>query len=215
MNHQKQSFQKSNLTKTVQSEYVPDIPVQERRKGTVLMAIGTLMLMVYFLLLFRSASRDAELERLASKTVETIKQSNTSRIDGDLGMPVVICDGHEYIGFLTIEHFSSELPVMSTWSDERLKISPCRYYGFLATEDLVLAAHNYVPFFGRLKHLVPGDSICFTSVDGQVVKYMVAEIEVLSPFAVNEMIYSDYPLTLFTCTDDEVNRLTVRCVAAG
>ena len=37
-----------------------------------------------------------------------------------------------------------ELPIMSDWDYGRLKIAPCRYYGSVRGENLVLMAHNYI-----------------------------------------------------------------------
>ena len=41
--------------------------------------------------------------------------------------------------------------------------------------------------------------------------YEVVTIEVLKPNQVSEMINNDYDLTLYTCTNDGQNRITVRC----
>ena len=41
--------------------------------------------------------------------------------------------------------------------------------------------------------------------------YHVAVVESLEPDSVEDMTSSDYPLTLFTCTLDAKNRVTVRC----
>lgn len=43
-------------------------------------------------------------------------------------------------------------------------------------------------------------------------RYEVAEIEILSPDAVEEMTEDDGDLTLFTCTLGGGSRVTVRCV---
>ena len=41
--------------------------------------------------------------------------------------------------------------------------------------------------------------------------YEVLEIEILKPTEVSEMINNDFDLTLYTCTSDSKNRVTVRC----
>ncbi len=45
-----------------------------------------------------------------------------------------------------------------------------------------------------------GDLVSFTDMDGRIVHYTVAEMDVLNPTAVEEMTSGDFDLTLFTCT---------------
>jgi len=170
------------------------------------------VVLIVFALLY-TVIRDWRLERLAAETVDAIRTQNVTVKTGPSDMAVVEYKGCEYIGYLTIPELELELPMMSDWSDEKLAFSPCRYYGSPATEDIVLMAHNYAPFFEHLKNLSVGDTLSFTDVSGQVWTYTVEELEVLPPSAVEEMTHSGYPLTLFTCTEDNENRLTVRCSA--
>lgn len=120
-------------------------------------------------------------------------------------------DGYAYVGYLSIPSLELHLPVMSQWDEKRLEISPCRYSGSSKTDNLVIAAHNYIRHFGPIKELDVGDKVVFTDMDGVVANYTVASVEVLEPTAVKEMTAGDYALTLFTCTYSGQSRLTVRC----
>ena len=51
----------------------------------------------------------------------------------------------------------------------------------------------------------------FTDVDGNIFAYDVAEIQVLKPTAIEDMMSEEWDLSLFTCTLDGQTRLTVRC----
>lgn len=126
-------------------------------------------------------------------------------------MTEVEIDGYAYIGYLSIPTLGLELPVMSQWDYERLKIAPCRYEGSAKSDDLVLLAHNYGKHFGTLKNLVPGDEVFFTDMDDVISRYQVVTVEILMPDAVEEMVAGEYDLTLFTCTYGGQNRVTVRC----
>jgi len=99
---------------------------------------------------------------------------------------------------------------MSDWDYNKMKISPCRYYGSIITNDLVICAHSYDNLFGRLKNLNTGDLLILTDMNNNEYIYKVEVIEILSPNKVEEMIESDFDLTLFTCTKDALNRVTVR-----
>lgn len=130
----------------------------------------------------------------------------------DTEMTEVEIDGYAYIGFLSIPSIGLELPVMSEWDYDRLKIAVCRYTGSTKTDDLVIAGHNYnTGHFGALKNLSAGDKVYFTDMDGVVSTYEVAELEVLQPSDVEEMTAGEYDLTLFTCTYTVQSRLAVRC----
>lgn len=129
-------------------------------------------------------------------------------------MAVQIIDGREYIGTLSIPALELELGILSRCTDAGLKLAPGRFTGNAASEDLVIAAHNYASHFGRLGQLQPGDDVILTGVAGETYRYRVAEKEILPPDAVAEMTESSWPLTLFTCTLGGRERLTVRCEAA-
>ena len=129
----------------------------------------------------------------------------------DKKMTEIEIDGIPYIGYISIPKLEVELPVISTWSLSRLTIAPCRYYGSLLGEDLVIMAHNYVSHFGKLSLLEPGDTLTFTDMDGKTTLYKVVSKDVLAPTAVEEVTSGSFDLTLFTCTYDGQNRITIYC----
>ncbi|MBR5258943.1 MAG: sortase [Eggerthellaceae bacterium] len=138
-------------------------------------------------------------------------------ISPEIPMPTEMIDGHAYIGTLRIPSLGLELPVMSDWSDDKLRLAPCRYSGSAYSDDMVIAAHSYASHFGKLRSISYGAEVSFTDVRGNVFVYEVASIEKLGPSDVNEMTESAWDLTLFTCTFDGSARVTVRCqeIATG
>lgn len=128
-------------------------------------------------------------------------------------MREVEIDGHAYIGYISLPTLNLELPVMSEWSYPKMKIAPCRYWGSVYLDNMVIAAHNYVNHFGRLGSVAVGDPVIFTDVDGNVFEYTVSELIQLNPNQTLNMVKGlDWDLTLFTCTTSGRQRLTVRCV---
>ena len=115
------------------------------------------------------------------------------------------------IGILEIPALDLELPVISSWSYSSLRLSPCRYSGSAYKGDLVIAAHNYQSHFGGLRTLPEGSEVFFTDAVGNRFSYYVAVTEALTPWSVDDMTSGEWPLTLFTCTLDSQNRVTVRC----
>lgn len=181
------------------------------------MIIGA-ALVIAALSLFLWNQREARRADNAVKTIlPAVAQAAEDGEHGsaDAGMTVKEIDGNLYIGYVTIPALGLSLPVMSDWSYPQLKIAPCRYYGSVPTGDMVIAAHNYRSHFGRIKDLATGDTVYFTDMDGVTHSYAVAEIDTLSPTAIEDMTSSGYPLTLFTCTYGGASRVTVRCVASN
>lgn len=123
--------------------------------------------------------------------------------------------GYDCIGVLSIPVLELELPVLTDWSYEKLKVAPCHYFGSYYEKDFVIAAHNYQPLFGRLSELQPKDLILFTDISGTVRCYEVVLLETLPANATKEMITSGFDLSLYTCTPSGSGRVTVRCTAVG
>ena len=120
-------------------------------------------------------------------------------------------DGAACIGVLEIPKIDLKLPVLSEWSYPLLKKAPCRYSGSAYLDNLVIAAHNYRTHFGKLKELETGDEVIFTDAAGNRFEYNVAAVEALTPQSVEDMTSGEWALSLFTCTLDGKNRVTVRC----
>ena len=129
----------------------------------------------------------------------------------DTGMARVIIREYEFIGYISVPSLRLNLPVMSDWSYEKLNISPCRYSGSPATNDFVIAAHNYSSHFGFISSLNTGDTVSFIDVRNQQTDYRVELVDTLSPADVQDMTSGEYDLTLFTCTYSGQARITVRC----
>ena len=94
---------------------------------------------------------------------------------------------------------------------DRLAISPCKYYGNINTNDLVLCAHDYVNQFGKISNLKEDDIVIITDVLGNNYVYKVVLTEELNPADITNMIDSPFDLTLYTCSYGALKRITVRC----
>lgn len=135
------------------------------------------------------------------------------QLNPEIAMPTIRIAGNEYIGTLEIPYLDLSLPIISAWSEERLKTAPCRYSGSAYTGDLVIAGHNYRAHFSPLKKLPVGETLRFTDVEGNTFDYRAAEMEILEADEVDAMKTGDWDLTLFTCTYGGRTRYTLRCVA--
>ena len=171
----------------------------------------------------QQASTDVLTQLVQQIQEDTAKEIGANGADVELQIPVELLteedkkmaeleiDGELYIGYLNMPKIGMSLPVQSTWSYPKLKISPCRYSGSVRGEDMVIMAHNYTSHFGKISELEPGDQVIFTDVEGNVIYYQVVTKDVLTPTAVEEMTAGEFDLTLFTCTYGGANRVTVYC----
>jgi len=118
---------------------------------------------------------------------------------------------YAFTGYISIPKLDLELPVMYDWSYDNLNICPCRYYGSVLTDDLVIAAHNYKSHFGNINDLINGDEVFYTDITGNSYEYEVSFVEILNPAETDKMTSGEYDLTLFTCTWSGSERIVVRC----
>lgn len=196
---------------------------RNRKKGTILMSAGLLLMIAALLLTAyniwdeRRAGESSE-ELLKHMEEQMVKDNEDSEeipdyiLNPDMEMPVVEVNGYFYVGKVDIPALGVSLPVMDSWSYQKLRIAPCRYEGSVYKGNMIIAGHNYRSHFGYLKNLSIGDQVVFTDVRGNRFLYQVSDMEVLEPSNIDGMRAGDWDLTLFTCTYGGQTRMTIRCV---
>ena len=187
----------------------------------ILCVIAALSLFIYNKTVSSNAAKFAEemvdeIRRSPIPKNETNKNDEPVSEDKDSDSTEIVMDfltisEYEFIGYLSIPTLRLNLPVMSEWSYDNLNLAPCRYSGSPATDDFVIAAHNYSSHFGFISSLNVGDTVSFIDVHSHQINYNVEMIDMLSSTDVNDMTSGKYDLTLFTCTYSGQARITVRC----
>lgn len=136
-------------------------------------------------------------------------------------MPVSNSDknANNIIGIIEIPKLEIYYPIFSSYNDELLKVSPCRFYGPLPGKkgNLCIAGHNYDnnKFFSKINTLTIGDSIVILNNDNKKLAYNVFDIyEVdstdLSPvYSYNK---NTKQLTLITCNNINKKRIIVKAI---
>ena len=206
----------------------------KKKAGIVLLAAGAALMLAALLLFFQNRREEAQAEAAAQEALaqllsameaepsaaaddppQTAAPGGMDEADGAAapldGPDVLLIDGEEYLGVLSIPALELQLPVFNEWSYARLKKAPCRQFGAVETDDLVIAAHNYASHFGRLRQLSSGDSVLFTDASGAAAAYVVERVQVIEPTAIEAVQKSGYPLTLYTCTKGGAARVAVFC----
>lgn len=185
--------------------------MRKSKKGIVLLVIGILFLSIAGVWIAKNISIDINAEKVAFQLLEKVidEANRTTETSGDT--EAVVVDGEEFCGRVLIEKLNLELPVYNEWSYEKLKSAPCRYKGSALTDNLVIAAHNYKSHFGNIDLLKENDEIVFIDANGNRYNYAVEQITKLDGTDVESMASDKWDFTLFTCTFDGSQRVTVRC----
>ena len=185
--------------------------------GKIFITIGVFLIIVSASLVIYNNYEEHLAGKKSQDVLNVIKTSfddtnQTTIINDEIKeMQTINIEGYDYIGTITIPSLNLELPIMSDYDYDRLKIAPCRYYGSVYTNDLIICGHSYKTHFKYLSNLNQNDIVIFTDINGENYLYEVLEIEVLNPKEVSEMIDNEFDLTLYTCTNDGLNRITIRC----
>lgn len=125
----------------------------------------------------------------------------------------------DMIGKIKIEKINLELPILSHYTEELMKIAPTKYSGPNPNciGNLVIIGHNYYDGtqFSDLDKLQVGDEVVIIDSTKNECLYSVYEKEVIestdfSCLEENNDATKSF-LTLVTCTNGTENRLLVKC----
>jgi len=195
----------------------------KHRLGFWLMCLGVLLVVSAACLHGYNIWDDNRAASVSAATLEILHQQIEVKMqeqDGEASPPDEIypkdveIDGEKYIGILKIPALGLELPINKEWSYPKLKESPCRYSGDIS-DSLTIAAHSYKNHFGYISGLKHGDTISIIDVSGYENSYYVDKKVILLATDIDEMVNSDYDLSLFTCTYGGKDRITIRCMRAN
>ena len=159
----------------------------------------------------------AQITQSLNEQIDRVELPEEIKVQEETGVKtprLIEIDGEFYIGTLSIPSLNLTLPINNEWNEDKLKDSPCRYSGSIDS-SMVICAHNYTSHFGKISNLKSGDKFVITDAENIEHWYTVDTITIVKDMDVDTMINSTYDLTLFTCTMDSKNRITVRCTRAN
>lgn len=150
--------------------------------------------------------------------IEAVEPGEEETVPGETDadtppMATVWIEEWRYIGVLELPTLNLKLPVLNRWSYAKLNVAPCRYYGSVYRNNMVICGHNYATHFSPVRSIALGADVYFTDVTGTRFHYVVSGTETVQPMAVEDMIISDgeWDLTLFTCNIGGATRFACRC----
>lgn len=158
-----------------------------------------------------ASNKPPKLDLSETDTTDPTETEETTEPTEPTELTVVNINGYNYIGYLSVPAFEIELPIMDTWSDDRLYVAPCLQYGSPLTNDAVIAAHNYKKHFLFLHSIEVGESLSFTDMNGYVIDYEVKDVRIIAPTNIAAVTNSEHDLVLYTCTSGGQNRVIACC----
>ena len=183
--------------------------------GKYLIILGVILIVISLSLFTFNNLEDYHASKNSFEVLEMIDDNKIEEIVTNVSNltkqeeNVINVRGNDYIGIIEIPALNLELPIMSEFTYDKLKIAPCRYFGSIQTNDLVICGHSYLAHFGNLYRLQPKDIIIINDFHKQYI-YEVEAIEILEATDINNMLDSQFDLTLYTCTKDSLRRVTIR-----
>ena len=134
----------------------------------------------------------------------------------------VSASGQEYYTMATISipSINCNYPILSTTTDELLKIAPCYFWGAQPNQvgNFCIVGHNYrnSKFFSKVPGLENGDKIEIKDLSGRTVEYTVYNKYIVSPDDVSctsQLTDGKTEITVITCTNDSTGRVVVKARA--
>ncbi len=154
---------------------------------------------------------------------EEVAQTQTVQTERPVDVPEeqksIANDGTVYytIGKINIPSINVNYPILSTYSDALLKISPCKFHGPNPNEigNLCIAGHNYKnsKFFSKVPNMKNGDEIEITDLGGNTVTYEVYDKFIVNPDELectSQLTGGRREITLITCTNDNKQRYIIK-----
>ena len=131
-------------------------------------------------------------------------------------------DGEKYdvIATLNIPTLGIKYPVLSSTSEELLKVALNKYWGPNPNEvgNLVILGHNYenTKFFSKLHNIKIGDVVQITDLEGKTLDYTVYETDIIDPNnndCTSQLTNGHTEITLITCHNKAFQRFVVKARA--
>ncbi len=169
--------------------------------------ISIVIAIIVILIFGTNYNNEEHLEKISTEINKVIKLSSIYMEEEK--------DSNIYFGKIVIDKIDLEYAVFNDFSEELLKIAPCKFYGKNINDkgNIAIAGHNYNDdrFFGRLSELEIKDTITILSLDNKKYNYTVYDIFETDDKDTSVLKNNKYyELTLITCNNINQKRLIVK-----
>ena len=171
-----------------------------------------LSIFIYFYILKQKEQKSYSFSKQLDEKYQTLSLYSTNNT-----ITKSTSSSSHIIGKITIEKINLNYSILSTCSEELLKLSPCRLCGPEPNEigNLCIAGHNYDngKFFSNINKLNIGDKIKIYDLNNNFLEYSIYdefEVEINNTSALNQNTNGKKELTLITCNNKKKNRFILK-----
>lgn len=200
---------------------IQDIPTSSIKKMKFIFWISLftifLCLIFYFFLKYNAWQKEKMAKNLVNQFGIQNLYSNTTEYTAEKIAINLEKENPFVIGLLKIDKINLMYPILSSSSEELLKISPCRFYGPMPNEigNLCIAGHNYAnqKHFGKLSSLESGDILQIYDLNGISIDYVVYQkLEVAADdiSCISQAVDDKKEVTLVTCNTLKGTRIVIK-----
>lgn len=190
-----------------------------KKRVPIALILGCCLLICSFCLFAFAQIRIYRALVKAEDVVRKIEELLPKRIGGvagsvsDSAMPVLEMGKEDYIALVEVPGFGVTLPVCSSWDVGKLSGSPCRFWGSVYDNSLVIGGSDQKGQFDFCDRINPGAVITVTALNGEEFKYQVARVDRAKHAKAEWLMEETYDLTLFVRAAYSLEYIAVRCSA--
>lgn len=166
---------------------------------------------------FRAGAAERKSQAVVSQ-LEALLPERTPGIPGNYvepAMPVLELDGEDFSGLLDVPAFGVTLPVGSSWDTGKLGFYPCRFWGSVNDNSLVIGGTDQQGQFDFCDQIHPGASVTVTDLTGAEFTYSVTRVDRAKHADAQWLCCEAYDLTLFARSTYSLEYIAVRCTLSS
>lgn len=181
----------------------------------IIVIFSLIVFLIYFSISYYNSNNSHNLSSTLINSYDITRLYSANKSDYNIVLPNG--ETSAVIGLIKIRELNLEYPILSSTSEELLKISPCKFYGPDANEigNLCIAGHNYDnnTFFSNIHKLNINSKIIITDIYNTSITYYVYkkfETSVNDISSTSQSTNGRKEITLITCNNLNGNRLIIK-----
>lgn len=192
-----------------------------KKKFNIILSFSLLIIVIGIFAFIFSKYQILEKEKVSKNLISNYSiqtlYNNSTNYETNSTLLSLTSNNPFIIGIIQIDKIDLLYPILSTTTEELLKISPCKFYGPMPNEigNLCIAGHNYVnnKQFGKVNYLDMNDIIKIFDLNGNYIDYKIyskTEISATDLSCTNQNTNGAKEITLITCNNIKGNRTCIK-----
>ena len=120
-------------------------------------------------------------------------------------------DGDSFVGIIEVPVYESKLPIYASWDADKLNRFPCRFFGSVYNETLILGGSENDGQFDFITQISLGDSVCITDTMGVRYAFQVSSIRRCKDISADKLLSEESSLIFFAKNSLDFDYIVVYC----